>query len=73
VCYEEKKAKELSHEEYFIMERSTKTAVFTYCFGFSLALTTLPFAIYFAVFSGISLLYLLFFTDCFLIQLIFPF
>lgn len=36
-------------------------AVFTYLFGFNLALTTLPFAIYFAVASKISLLYLLFF------------
>jgi hypothetical protein len=36
-------------------------AVFTYCFGLNLALTTLPFAIYFAVASQISLLYLLFF------------
>jgi len=34
---------------------------FTYCFGFGLVLTTLPFAIYFAVSSEISLLYTFFF------------
>jgi len=36
-------------------------AVFTYCFGLSLVLTTLPFVVYFAVASEISLIYLLFF------------